>query len=185
MSKAWSPPPNPSLNATKPTIGDLRAYLLEQEPERDQGAMGYAVRSYLPLVQIPPSGTWGAGTRARYTTAERWLGRARPADLPALFHRYLRAFGPASVMDFQTWTGMTGMRAQLAPSLGGLVEYRSATGELLYDLEHLSIGDEAAPAPVRFLPEYDNILIAHRDRSRILPEAYRKRVFASAGRVAE
>ena len=173
----------PFLERHEPSIGELRAHLLKHEPERDPEAMAYAVRSYLPLVQIPPSGTWGAGTRATYTTAERWLGEAQPLDLSALFRRYLSAFGPASVMDFQTWSGMTGLKSQLSDELPNLTRYRSEYGETLYDLPDLPICEADSLASLRFLPEYDNVLISHKDRRRILPETHRKTVFASAGRV--
>ncbi|MCY4539098.1 MAG: winged helix DNA-binding domain-containing protein [Chloroflexi bacterium] len=173
----------PFLEAHQPSIGDLRKHLQQHEPQANKEAMAYAVRSYLPLVQIPPSGTWGAGTRATYTTAERWLGPAVPSDLPSLFRRYLAAYGPAGVMDFQTWTGMTRLKSQLAPALADLMVYRSESGQDIYDLPEATIAAPDAIAPVRFIPEYDNILIAHRDRSRILPDEHRKKVFLSAGRV--
>lgn len=173
----------PFLEAEEPAIGALREHLQAHLPERDKQAMAYAVRSALPLVQIPPSGTWGYGTRATYTTAERWLGPPHPADLGALFRRYLAAFGPAGVMDFQTWAGLTSLKAKLAPSLNDLREYRDENNKPLYDLPQMTLEPPDAPAPIRFLPEYDNILIAHRDRRRILPEAHRKKVFVSAGRV--
>ena len=173
----------PYLEAAEPAIGELRDKLQEYEPDEDKQAMAYAVRSYLPLVQVPPSGAWGVGTRATYTTAESWLGRAAPADLPALFRRYLAAFGPADVMDFQTWTGMTSLKSRLNETLSTLAVYRDESGRALYDLPDQPIVDEDSPAPIRFLPEYDNILIGHRDRRRILPELHRKKVFVSAGRV--
>lgn len=173
----------PYLEAETPAIGALRDKLQEHEPERDKQAMAYALRSALPLVQIPPSGTWGVGTRANYTTAESWLGAPKPLDLGALFRRYLAAFGPASVMDFQTWTGMTSLKNQLAPVLKKLVKYQDDGGQALFDLPGALITPPEAPAPIRFLPEYDNILIAHRDRRRILPETQRKKVLVSAGRV--
>lgn len=173
----------PYLEAETPAIGALRDMLLEHSPDQDKQAMAYAVRSYLPLVQIPPSGTWGVGTRATYTTAEAWLGNPTPADLPALFRRYLAAFGPATVMDFQTWAGMTGLKSQLAPALVELARYRGEDGAELYDMPGSPIIEAERPAPIRFLPEYDNILIAHKDRRRVLPEIHRKKVFVSAGRV--
>ena len=145
--------------------------------------MAYAVRSYLPLVQVPPSGAWGVGTRATYTTAESWLGAASPSDLGSLFRRYLAAFGPADVMDFQTWTGMTRLKSPLKATVDTLVIYHDEDGRLLYDLPGVPIVEEETPAPIRFLPEYDNILIAHKQRGRILPEEHRKKVFVSAGRV--
>ncbi len=176
----------PFLEAHQPAIGALRDHLQEHEPQLNKEAMAYAVRSYLPLVQIPPSGTWGAGTRATYTTADSWLGPTTPSDpsdLPCLFRRYLAAFGPASVMDFQTWTGMTRLKSQLGPTLGDLMVYQSESGRTIYDLPEATIAAPDALAPVRFIPEYDNMLIAHRDRSRILPDEHRKKVFLSAGRV--
>ncbi len=173
----------PYLEAERPAIGALRDYLLQHEANQDKQALAYAVRSYLPLVQVPPSGIWGVGTRATYTTAESWLGPAQPSDLPTLFRRYLAAFGPATVMDFQTWSGMTRLKSKLAPALKDLTVYHSETGALLYDLPGAPICAGDAAAPIRFLPEYDNILIAHKDRRRILPEERRKQVFVSAGRV--
>ena len=173
----------PYLEAEEPAIGALRDKLQEHEPDEDKQAMAYAVRSCLPLVQVPPSGAWGVGTRATYTTAESWLGLAAPSDLPALFRRYLAAFGPADVMDFQTWTGMTSLKSRLNETLATLVVYRDEAGRRLYDLPDGLIVGEDVPAPIRFLPEYDNILIGHKDRSRILPEAQRKKVLVSAGRV--
>lgn len=173
----------PYLEAETPAIGALRDKLLEHAPDQDKQAMAYAVRSYLPLVQVPPSGAWGLGTRATYTTAESWLGPAEPSNLGALFRRYLAAFGPASVMDFQTWSGMTRLKSQLAATLEALVVYRDEYGKACFDLPGLTIEAADAPAPIRFLPEYDNILIAHQDRRRILPEQHRKKVFVSAGRV--
>ena len=173
----------PYLEAETPAIGALRDKLQEHDPHEDKQAMAYAVRSYLPLVQVPPSGAWGVGTRATYTTAESWLGAASPSNLGSLFRRYLAAFGPADAMDFQTWTGMTRLKSQLNETLGTLVTYHDERGRLLYDLPGLPIVDEETPAPIRFLPEYDNILISHKDRGRILPEKYRKNVFVSAGRV--
>ncbi len=173
----------PFLESNQPSIGALRERLQEHEPKLNKEAMAYAVRSYLPLVQIPPSGTWGAGTRATYTTADSWLGRANPSDLPSLFRRYLAAYGPADVMDFQTWTGMTRLKSQLASTLGDLMVYQSENGRDMYDLPELTIAAPDSIAPLRFIPEYDNMLIAHRDRSRILPDEHRKKVFLSAGRV--
>ncbi|MCY3865509.1 MAG: winged helix DNA-binding domain-containing protein [Chloroflexi bacterium] len=173
----------PYLEAKEPAIGELRDKLQEHQPDEDKQAMAYAVRSYLPLVQVPPSGVWGLGTRATYTTAESWLGVAASSDLAALFRRYLAAFGPADVMDFQTWTGMTSLKSRLNETLSTLVFYRDESGRALYDLPDQPTLDEDLPAPIRFLPEYDNILIGHKDRRRILPEAHRRKVFVSAGRV--
>ena len=140
----------PFLDSQEPAIGALCAYLLEHQPNDNKEAMAYAVRSHPPLVLIPPAGTWGAGTRATYTTAEKWLGTADPAELPSPFRRYLASFGPASVMDLQTWTGMTNLRAQLAPHLDSLTNYQDENGKRIYDIPALPIVAEHTAAPISF-----------------------------------
>ena len=94
----------------------LRAALSKLEPERDPEALAYAVRSYLPLVQVPPAGTWRSGGRVAYALAEQWLGRPlADSDNPReLVSRYLRAFGPGTVRDIQTWSGPAGGRERRA-----------------------------------------------------------------------
>jgi Winged helix DNA-binding domain len=172
------------LEETPRTMGEIRTFLTEIEPERDGDALAYAVRTYLPLVQVPPGGTWGSGTLAAYTTADRWLLRFQsPADLRALLHRYLLAFGPASLMDFQTWTGITNLKSVLVPMTKELVKYRDEQGRELFDLSEMPLLDADTPAPVRFIPEYDNLLLAHADRTRVIADDDRPQVFLSAGRV--
>lgn len=173
----------PFLEQAPRTTGEVRALLQELEPDRDGDAMAYAVRNNLPLVQVPPSGTWGSGAPT-YVTAEQYLGATLPPpDLKTLLHRYLAAFGPASVMDFQAWSGMTSQKKPLAPYLDALTVYADDNGKTLYDLPDATIPDADTPAPLRFLPEYDNVLVAYADRTRVYDEAYKKRIFLSAGRV--
>ena len=172
------------LHQAPRTTGELRTRLLQVQPDKNGDTLAYAVRTYLPLVQIPPGGTWSSGSQASYTTAENWLGAPKDAsDLPGLFRRYLAAFGPASIMDFQTWTGLTRLKEVEAQLAHGLATYRGPDGKPLYDLPDHPLPPADAPAPPRFIPEYDNLLIAHADRSRILPEADRTKVFLSAARV--
>lgn len=135
-------------------------------------------------MQVPPGGKWGTGTLAAYTTAENWLVTSHtPADIRALLHRYLVAFGPASLMDFQTWTGITNLKNVLAPLARELVTYRDEQGRELFDLPEMPLTDGDTFAPVRFIPEYDNLLIAHSDRTRVIANDDRPKVFLSAGRV--
>ncbi|NDJ53343.1 MAG: winged helix DNA-binding domain-containing protein, partial [Chloroflexi bacterium] len=104
----------PFLDEAPRSTGELRQRLLELEPDRDGPALAYAVRNFLPLVQVPPGGTWGTGTRASYATAESYLGPLNPEpDLRGLLHRYLAAFGPATIMDFQAWSGMVSLKKQI------------------------------------------------------------------------
>lgn len=174
----------PFLEEAPRTTGEIRDKLLEIESERDGQALAYAVRNKLPQVQVPPGGTWGSGTRASYTTAEAWLGPMEsPGDLRELFFRYLAAFGPATVMDFQTWTGMTRLKSAIEALRPELQVYQSEDGKELFDLPDQPLPPADTPAPPRFIPEYDNLLVAHADRTRIIADADRKKVFLSAARV--
>lgn len=172
----------PLLEAAPQKTGDIRTVLEALEPERDGDAMAYAVRNHLPQVQVPPSGTWGSGAPS-YITAESVLGELPPPDLKALFFRYLAAFGPASIMDFQAWAGMTKLQQELEPFLDELVTYKSEGGRDLFDLPDAPLPTADTPALVRFLPEYDNVLVAYKDRARVYDEQHKKKIFLSAARV--
>lgn len=164
------------------TMGELKTHLRTIAPDADGDALNYIVRTELPLVQVYPGGTWGSSPQTRYVLAADYLPAGpEPLTLRALFERYLAAYGPASIADFQTWTGLTKLDA--APLTAGLTVYRGPDAKPLYDVPGLPLTAEDTPAPVRFIPEYDNCLIGHADRTRILPAAYRQLVFLSAARV--
>lgn len=173
----------PYIEESPRSMGEIGAHLGQIEPNREPEALNYTIRTYLPLVQVPPAGTWGAGSKATYITARQWLGEGESADVGALFLRYLAGYGPASVMDFQTWTGMTKLGEVIASLKSQLRVFIDENGVELYDLPDMPLPDDDMPLPVKFIPEYDNLLIGHADRTRILPEAHRKQVFLSAGRV--
>jgi len=173
----------PFMDEKPRSMGELSDFLLTLEPERDREALNYTIRTYLPLVQVPPGGTWGVGSRASYTTAKNWLGTGEPADMSALFLRYLAGYGPASIKDFQTWTGMTKLSEAVEAVKSQLQVFVDENGVQLYDLPDMPHPSAEIPVPMRFIPEYDNLLIAHADRTRILPEEHRKKVFLTAGRV--
>jgi hypothetical protein len=88
------------------TFAELGALLAASRPGREPLALALAVRTDVPLVQIPPRGLWGQGGLARHAASETWfarpLGPGRPEDLDAMIGRYLRAFGPATLQDIQT-----------------------------------------------------------------------------------
>jgi hypothetical protein len=174
----------PFLAEQPRTTGELKNRLLEVVPDADGDALAYLVRTYLPLVQVPPGGTWGSGSAGAYTLSDVWLKKLLPpVDLPLLVRRYLAAFGPASVMDIQAWSGLTRLKERVAELKEELITYRDEKGTELYDLPDLPLIDEDTPAPVRFLPEYDNLIISHADRTRIIADEDRPKIFLSAARV--
>ncbi|HEY8425098.1 MAG TPA: winged helix DNA-binding domain-containing protein [Limnochordales bacterium] len=174
------------LTAEAPvTFGEMRARLRPLAPDEDPASLSFAARAYLPLVQLPPAGDWGFTGDPSYFSGEAWLGRPMgdPADgRRRLVLRYLRAFGPATEADVTAWAGMS-LKEALDRLRPRLVEYRGPAGEKLWDLPGMPLPPEDCPAPVRFLPPWDNLLLSHRDRRRVLPEAYRPRVIWSGGRV--
>jgi hypothetical protein len=172
------------LEAEPRSTGDLAKRLLEVQPGRDKDALAYAVRAYLPLVQVPPGGTWGTGSAATYATARAWLGGdPQPDDVRGLLWRYLRAFGPASVKDFQFWSGLVKQGEVIEALKDELVSYSDEGGRELLDLPGMPLPGGDVPAPLRFIPEYDNLLIAHNDRTRVIADEDYPKVFLSAARV--
>ncbi|MFL6123005.1 winged helix DNA-binding domain-containing protein [Actinophytocola sp.] len=160
------------------TPKELGAALAQHWPDRSPAALTHAARGLLPLVQVPPRAVWGRAGHTAYQTAQHWLGRELdPAPDPRrMITRYLAAYGPASVADMQTWSGLTRLR-EITETLD-LPTTRTPDGRELYDLPDAPRPDEDTPAPVRFLPEFDNILLSHADRTRIMTEEHRKRLFA-------
>ncbi|MBZ0301772.1 MAG: winged helix DNA-binding domain-containing protein [Anaerolineae bacterium] len=166
-------------------FADLSAMLTEAMPDSDVGAMRYTVRTQIPLVQVPIQTGWSYPGNPDFALAESWLGQPIPteSDLRALVFRYLAAFGPATVTDFQTWFGANKLKEALNALKPDLRILRDERGRELLDLPDAPLPDAETPAPVRFLPEYDNLLLAHQDRTRILDDAYRSQVYLPGLRV--
>ena len=152
------------------SIADLRTLLKDRWPDRDADSLAYAVRYLVPLVQLPPRGLWGKGGLPILATPETWLGRSVGGDSAPddLILRYLAAFGPASVMDIQSWCWLTRLGAVVERLRPRLRTFRDETGRELFDIPYGPLPDPETAAPPRFLPTFDNIVLAHKDRSRIL-----------------
>ncbi|MGH9002264.1 MAG: winged helix DNA-binding domain-containing protein, partial [Acidimicrobiia bacterium] len=137
-------------------------------------------------VQVPPAGEWESRGEVRYTLAEAWIGRplGEPeAGQEHIVHRYLTAFGPASLADIGAWSGLSRLRAVLDRLAPQLRTFTDEAGGTLYDVADGTLGDADDAAPARLLPDYDNVLFAHKDRTRVLPEEYRGTVVPTGRRM--
>lgn len=173
-----------SLVEEKPrSLSALGELLSLRWPDRDSTSLGYAIRAFVPLVQLPPRGLWGRGGQAVCTSAEAWLGQPlNPrASLSEMILRYVAAFGPATVNDIQQWSGLTRLRTAVEVLRPQLVTFRDEEGRELFDLPNAPRPEAETKAPVRFLGEYDNVLLSHEDRSRIVSEEARKKLFTGNG----
>lgn len=172
------------LVAEQPRSGrELRTAFAERFPDLDPAALTFACRNRLAFVQVPPRGVWGQSGEVRSTTAEAWLGRpvAVAPSVDDVLLRYLAAFGPATAADVSTWSGLTGMAEVLGRLRPQLRAFRDESGRELLDLPDAPRPDPATPAPTRFLPEYDNVLLSHADRRRVVADDDRKRIVYAPG----
>jgi hypothetical protein len=158
------------------TTSELGKLLAQRWTDRDPTALGNAIRNLVPLVQVPPRGVWGAGGATRSTTAGSWLGRRldRKPSIDAVMLRYLGAFGPATARDAQTWSGLTKLAEVFDRLRPQLRTFRDDRGRELFDLPDASRPSPDTPAPPRFLPDYDNVLLSHAERSRIISDQDRR-----------
>ena len=172
------------VDAGPRTNVEIGRLMTRQFPRHDPRTLGYVIRDHVALVQIPPRGLWGETCLPILTTAESWLGRplASSTAPDEVIVRYLKAFGPASVADVQAWSGLPGLTADLERLRPSLRVHRDERGRELFDVPGGQISHASAAAPIRFLPEYDNVLVAYADRSRIIPPAHRVRVMTQLGR---
>jgi hypothetical protein len=157
------------------TVSQLARQLEAQWPDRDGVSLSYAIRYLVPVVQVPPRGMWGASGPARLATLDSWLGRspAGKAEPDAWIIRYLRAYGPATVADIGTWSWLTNLRGAVERLRPNLRTFKDEGGKELFDVPDGPLPDPETPAPVRFLPEYDNALLSHADRTRVIPTGRR------------
>ena len=179
--------PRPDEAELEQAAAQLRR-LLSAGPRRHEELAEIAGRGWgmvgpwLELVRVPPSGTWEQRRARLFQTAERWVGPERVAFDDALDHvvrRYLAAFGPAPRADIALWAGVK--PRDLAPALErlSLRRFRDEHGKELFDLARAPLPAPETPAPVRFLPTWDAMLLVHARRTGILPERYRPLIFST------
>ncbi len=167
------------------TFDELRDHLAATWPKGDVRAMAYAARLKLALLQVPTDATWSFPGAADFSLAEPLLGEpiSTDRDASALVLRYLSAFGPATVADAQTWSGLDGLRPVFDALRPKLKLFEDERKRELFDLPDAPRPDEDTPAPVRFLPEFDNLVLAHADRTRLIADEHRPKVVTKNLRV--
>jgi hypothetical protein len=165
--------------------GSRRGALLAERFEASADDLAHVMRVLAPLVQVPPRAVWGRSGQTAYATLESWLGCELPPVRPVeeLVVRYLAAFGPATVADVQAWSGLTGLREAVERLRPDLVELRDENGRTLYDLPDAPRPPADTPAPVRLVAPFDNLLLSHADRTRVIADAHRKQVITVNGQV--
>ncbi|WP_131737503.1 winged helix DNA-binding domain-containing protein [Actinomadura roseirufa] len=157
------------------TFNEVRALLREQFPDVNDRALGHAVRMCVPLVMVPTGDRWAFPRAAEFALADGWLGAA-PAPAPSLDElmlRYLAAFGPASAADAQAWSGLPALGEVFDRLRPRLRVFAGDKGRELFDLPDAPRPAEDVPAPARFLPEFDSLMLAHSDRRRVISDAHR------------
>ncbi len=170
------------LAETPRSFADITAHFSARYPTADIGSIRYMLRTQIPLVVVPEGGAWAYPGNPKFTLAETWLDQPIPQidTLRELVFRYLAAFGPATISDMQTWSGFSKLKDLFEALRPELVTYKEEGGRAEYfDLPDQSIPDADTPAPLRFLPEFDNLLLSHAKRTRIINDQYRDRIFGS------
>jgi len=157
------------------TFDAIRGGLQERLPDVNDRALGYAARTLVPLVMVPDGGArWGYPRVCEFALAEEFLdGALAPAAPEALVARYLGAFGPAAAADVQTWSGVSGAKRVLDGMRDRLEVFADARGRELFDLPDAPRPGADVPAPVRYLPEFDSLVLAYDDRSRVIADEHR------------
>jgi hypothetical protein len=176
------------------TFSQLGRALAERWPDYPPPALAQGVRAFVPLVQVPPRAVWGQAGQSRHTSAEHWLDQpvrtvqpARGASpepasgLADLVTRYLGAFGPATVREVATWSGLTGLKPVMEQLRPTLVTFRDEHGAELFDLPLAPRPDGDVPVPVRLVAEFDNLVLSHADRARVISQENSKRLYTVNG----
>jgi hypothetical protein len=162
------------------TFDAIRDHLTPRFPSVNVRQLAYALRMTLPLVQVPePDSAWGYPGAARFALADRWLRTrvsTKAVSPTAVVRRYLAAFGPASVTDAQTWSGLQKLAPVFDAMRAELLTYRDERKRELFDVPDAPRPAADTPAAVRFVPDWDNVVMGHQDRTRVIADEHRARI---------
>jgi hypothetical protein len=160
--------------------------------EREHGLKGIdarrawrAARQCAHLLHHHETALWRGRPEGRFVALDEPDGHVPVEARSEMLRRYLAAFGPATVRDMVAWSMMHVPEIKAALALLELRRFRDENGRELLDVPRAPLPDAETPAPVRFLPKWDNLLLAFADRTRVLPEQYRKTVIGKNGDVAQ
>lgn len=164
---------------------ELGQALAARWKDREPASLAALIRNNVALVHLPPAGSWNSHQNARLLPIAQWLREsaadAAPATQDELLLRYLAAFGPATLADAGAWSGLTGWKAVAERLRPQLRVFTGEEGQELFDLSRAPRPDPDTPAPPRLVAEWDNLLLSHADRRRVMSEAHRARVFTANG----
>ncbi|MET9243398.1 winged helix DNA-binding domain-containing protein [Nonomuraea sp. NPDC003709] len=164
------------------SMGEIGRAVAERWPAPGPRVLGeMLVAALIPMVQLPPRGLWRTKAGVSNALLSSWLGREIDPPAPngsdpvgeALVRRYLAAYGPAASADLRAWCGLAGLPGAVAVVRPELVSFRDERGRELLDLPDAPRPDPGTPAPVRFLPAFDNAILGYHDRGRIIDDAHR------------
>ncbi len=154
--------------------------LASTRPDADPNALGWTVQYLLPVVHPAPSGTWGKRGATPFAAFSGVPEAATAEDVGEMVRRYLAAFGPATVADARSWSGVGGLREVFERLRPELRTYADESGRELFDLPDRDLPPADLAVPVRLLPEFDATLLAHADRTRVMTDEIRRQVCQGA-----
>ena len=164
------------------TFAEVKELIRSLAPGSDVDAIAYGVRTHLRLIGVPNASRWRFGGRAPFVLGEDWIGRKlRRPDAEEMVRRYLAAFGPATPADATAWSGVPGLGSVFEHMRGELRTFRNEDGRELFDVPDGLLPGQDTDAPARFLPQFDNTLLGHRDRTRVIADEHRPFVYIGPG----
>lgn len=178
------------LSGTELSVKDLKVALAQRWPDAQASSLVTVVRCLVPLVQVPPRGTWNGAATTTYSLYDDWCGAGESAvsgeeAIKDLIRLYLRGFGPSSIKGIQAWARMTRLRpiVEAMEADWELGKIEGPDGEELFDIEGMALADETVDAPARLLAPFDNIVLAQAaDRRRVVDAEIFKKLLTPNGR---